>query len=280
MVGGLQLGRSALHLAQTFELADQAGLLTGPGAGRLPAWPDLPAHQRGGRMSDRQWLIRVRAAVAQQRHHQEAGPCRRPSTAASAPASRRIGLWRDRVAEVGLDKAARLIRDAGLRVSTLCRGGFLTAADAAGRPAGARGQPGRDRRGRGPGHPASCSWWSAGCRRATEDSSAARRARRRPRSRTWCRTPPEHGVRLVLEPLHPMYAADRAVVSTLGQALDLAAPHPTRGRGRRRRHLPRLVGPGPAGADRPRRPGEPDRHLPGLRLQPAARRGRPAVPRA
>jgi sugar phosphate isomerase/epimerase len=36
----------------------------------------------------------------------------------------------------------------------------------------------------------------------------------------------EHGVRLVLEPLHPMYAADRAVISTLGQALDLAAPHP------------------------------------------------------
>ena len=36
----------------------------------------------------------------------------------------------------------------------------------------------------------------------------------------------EHGVRLVLEPLHPMYVADRAVVSTLGQALDLAGPHP------------------------------------------------------
>ena len=35
----------------------------------------------------------------------------------------------------------------------------------------------------------------------------------------------EHDVRLVLEPLHPMYAADRAVISTLGQALDLAAPY-------------------------------------------------------
>jgi sugar phosphate isomerase/epimerase len=34
----------------------------------------------------------------------------------------------------------------------------------------------------------------------------------------------ENGVRLVLEPLHPMYAADRALISTLGQALDLAAP--------------------------------------------------------
>jgi sugar phosphate isomerase/epimerase len=31
-------------------------------------------------------------------------------------------------------------------------------------------------------------------------------------------------VRIVLEALHPMFAADRAVLSTLGQALDLAAP--------------------------------------------------------
>jgi sugar phosphate isomerase/epimerase len=38
----------------------------------------------------------------------------------------------------------------------------------------------------------------------------------------------EHGVRLVLEPLHPMYAADRALISTLGQALDLAAPYDAR----------------------------------------------------
>jgi len=34
----------------------------------------------------------------------------------------------------------------------------------------------------------------------------------------------EHGVRMVLEALHPMFAADRAVISTLGQALDLAEP--------------------------------------------------------
>ena len=31
------------------------------------------------------------------------------------------------------------------------------------------------------------------------------------------------GVTLAIEPLHPMYASDRAVVSTLGQALDIAA---------------------------------------------------------
>ncbi|GAA4205991.1 hypothetical protein GCM10023074_45870 [Microbispora amethystogenes] len=36
----------------------------------------------------------------------------------------------------------------------------------------------------------------------------------------------DRGVRLALEPLHPMYCADRAVLSTLGQALDLAERYP------------------------------------------------------
>ena len=38
-----------------------------------------------------------------------------------------IGLWREKVAEVGIDKAARLITDQGLTVTSLCRGGFFTA---------------------------------------------------------------------------------------------------------------------------------------------------------
>src|SRR5690606_30756310 len=44
-----------------------------------------------------------------------------------------VGLWREPVAEHGLAATARLVRDAGLTVTSLCRGGFLTAADAAGR---------------------------------------------------------------------------------------------------------------------------------------------------
>src|SRR5581483_11719146 len=38
-----------------------------------------------------------------------------------------IGLWREPVAEIGVDAAAKLVDSAGLRVSSLCRGGFLTA---------------------------------------------------------------------------------------------------------------------------------------------------------
>ena len=40
-----------------------------------------------------------------------------------------IGLWRDPVAATGLRAAANLVADAGLRVSSLCRGGFLTSRD-------------------------------------------------------------------------------------------------------------------------------------------------------
>ncbi|HEX4703392.1 MAG TPA: sugar phosphate isomerase/epimerase, partial [Pseudonocardiaceae bacterium] len=34
-----------------------------------------------------------------------------------------IGVWRDRLAETGVAQAKRLLDDAGLRVSSLCRGG-------------------------------------------------------------------------------------------------------------------------------------------------------------
>ena len=46
-----------------------------------------------------------------------------------------IGLWRDKVAEVGLDTAVEMVRASGLNVSSLCRGGFLTAADGPGQAA-------------------------------------------------------------------------------------------------------------------------------------------------
>src|SRR5256885_4607311 len=38
-----------------------------------------------------------------------------------------IGLWREETIAYGLDRAAALVRDAGLRVTSLCRGGVFTA---------------------------------------------------------------------------------------------------------------------------------------------------------
>ena len=133
-----------------------------------------------------------------------------------------IGPWRDRVEEAGLDKAARLIKDAGLRVSSLCRGGFLTAPDAEGQAAALADNRAAileavalDTR--------ELFLVVGGLAPGEKDVVAARR-RVADRLADLVPFAEENGVRLVLEPLHPMYAADRALISPLGQALDLAAP--------------------------------------------------------
>jgi sugar phosphate isomerase/epimerase len=46
-----------------------------------------------------------------------------------------VGFWRDKVSETGLSESARIVRDAGLRVSSLCRGGMFPAVTAAERRA-------------------------------------------------------------------------------------------------------------------------------------------------
>ena len=85
------------------------------------------------------------------------------------------------------------------------------------------------------------------------------------------------GVTLAIEPLHPMYVCDRAVVSTLGQALDIAADFD-----------PSVVGatvdtfhvwwdPDVLEPDRARRARGPHRDLPGVRLEDAAPRRRAAL---
>lgn len=135
-----------------------------------------------------------------------------------------LGLWRDRVAEVGTEEAARLIADAGLRVSSLCRGGFLTAAGRAGqREALADNQAAIDEAATlGTGE----LIMVVGGLPAGDRDLVVARQRLADRLAELVPYASRHGVRLVLEPLHPMYCADRAVLSTLGQALDLAAPHP------------------------------------------------------
>lgn len=135
-----------------------------------------------------------------------------------------LGLWRDRVHEAGVEKAAKLVRDAGLRVSSLCRGGFLTASDAAGvvgalednkRAIDEAVTLGTD----------ALVMVVGGLPEGDVDLAGARE-RVAERLAELAPYAGDHGVKLVLEALHPMYVADRAVLSTLGQALDLAAPHP------------------------------------------------------
>lgn len=146
-----------------------------------------------------------------------------------------VGLWRDRVAEAGTERAAWLVREAGLRVSSLCRGGFLTAADDAGRRAATEDNRAavveaatlgtRELVMVVGGLPACPEPGTAALPDGDRDVVAARQ-RVADRIAELVPFAEEHGVRLVLEALHPMFAADRAVLSTLAQCLDLAAPFP------------------------------------------------------
>ncbi|MFJ9695639.1 sugar phosphate isomerase/epimerase family protein [Kitasatospora sp. NPDC101183] len=136
-----------------------------------------------------------------------------------------IGLWRDKVAEAGGGaRAAKLVREAGLTVSSLCRGGFLTAADPAGRRAALEDNL------RAIEEAATLGTDTlvlvvGGLPEGSRDLPGAR-ARVAELIAELAPHAGAAGVRLAIEPLHPMFCADRAVVSTLGQALDLAEPHP------------------------------------------------------
>jgi len=130
-----------------------------------------------------------------------------------------IAPWRQQFAEVPISIAARAVRDAGMRVSSLCRGGFFPAATAAERQSRVDdnlravdeaaelgtdvlvlvcgGVVGKD---------------LPGSRQMVEDGIAAVLPHAA-----------ERGVRLGIEPLHPMFAADRSVIATLGEADALTA---------------------------------------------------------
>lgn len=132
---------------------------------------------------------------------------------------RGISPWREQVAEIGLVRTAQLIRTHGLTVTGYCRGGMFPAADKAGQQAalddnyravdealevgsaclvlvvGGMPKGSRD---------------IAGARQQVHDGIANLLQYSR-----------KMGMPLAIEPLHPMYAADRACINTLAQANDL-----------------------------------------------------------
>jgi sugar phosphate isomerase/epimerase len=128
-----------------------------------------------------------------------------------------IGIWRDKLAEAGLDSAVRFVRDAGMRVSSLCRGGMFPAATAAERQARID-----DNR---------CAIDDAAaldadvlvlvCGPAPDRDIQSARSMVADAIGQLIPYAAERGVRLGIEPLHPMYAADRSVITTLSEALDL-----------------------------------------------------------
>ena len=130
-----------------------------------------------------------------------------------------IAPWRDQVEAIGLDEAARIVKVNGLRVTGYCRGGMFPAADEIGLAAAI----GDNKRAidEAAALGADCLVMVVGGLAGKSKDIAAARAMVAdglaavlPYARA-CKVP------LAIEPLHPMYAADRACVNTLEQALDL-----------------------------------------------------------
>ncbi len=138
---------------------------------------------------------------------------------------RGVSPWRDQVAAVGLAQAARAVRDLGLSLSGYCRGGMLTC-DAA------RVQEARDDNRRAVDEAkalgAPClvlvvgglPQFSRPGSTPSKDIDAARAqvAERLAELLDYARSV---AMPLAIEPMHPMYAADRGCVNTMGHALDL-----------------------------------------------------------
>ncbi|UYQ66491.1 sugar phosphate isomerase/epimerase family protein [Streptomyces peucetius] len=135
-----------------------------------------------------------------------------------------VGLWREPVAAYGLDATAKLVRDAGLEVTSLCRGGFLTAIDETDRARALDDNRAAIDEAATLGTD-TLVLVSGGLPPGSRDLAAARE-RIADALAALAPYAAERGVRLAVEPLHPMFASDRCVVSTLDQALDLAERFP------------------------------------------------------
>jgi sugar phosphate isomerase/epimerase len=138
---------------------------------------------------------------------------------------RAISPWRDQVHAAGLATVSKLVKDHGLALSGYCRGGMFPAVDAAGRKAA------RDDNRRAVDEArelnAACLVLVVGGLPGALAGKAAHKDIALARSQVTDGIAElleySRSVRmpLAIEPLHPMYAADRACINTLEQALDV-----------------------------------------------------------
>lgn len=166
---------------------------------------------------DHRWMS-INTATVRRQHGQD-WPLLQILDACAARGVRAVAPWRDQVQAAGLAETARSLRAHGIELSGYCRGGMFTSEGARddnlraldeacelGAPClvlVVGGLPGALA-----GHAQHKD--IAAARRQVTDGIAQLLAAAR-----------ERGMPLAIEPLHPMYAADRACINTLSQALDV-----------------------------------------------------------
>jgi sugar phosphate isomerase/epimerase len=130
-----------------------------------------------------------------------------------------VAPWRDQIAAAGLKPAVRRFRDLGLACSGLCRGGMFPAGTPEGR---ARAHEDNLRAlDEAVAFDAACLVLVVGGLPDGSRDLPAARAEVEDGIAALLEPARAAGMPLAIEPLHPMYAADRACVNTMAQALDI-----------------------------------------------------------
>jgi sugar phosphate isomerase/epimerase len=167
--------------------------------------------------ADHRWLSINTATV--RRQHGKDWPLPQILEACAARGIRAVSPWRDQVQAAGLAATARQLRTLGLELSGYCRGGMFT------------NEGWRDDNRRALDEActlnAPCLVLVVGglpgalAGRAQHKDIAGARERVTEGIAALLDEARERGMPLAIEPLHPMYAADRACINTLAQALDV-----------------------------------------------------------
>jgi len=172
---------------------------------------------------DHRWLSINTATVRRQRGQD--WPLLQILEACAARGIRAVSPWRDQVEQAGLAATAKAVKAHGLELSGYCRGGMFTYADSAQREAV------RDDNRRALDEAcelnAACLVLVVGglpgalAGHALHKDLDSARQQVAEGVQLLLNDARERGMPLAIEPLHPMYAADRACINTLEQALDL-----------------------------------------------------------
>jgi len=125
-----------------------------------------------------------------------------------------ISIWRHKLAETGVARAATLLRDAGLRVSSVCRGGMFPALTASERAS----RIDDNRRAIDDAATLGAEVLVLVCGAAPDRDIAAAREMVADGIAAVAPYAAERGVRLGIEPLHPAFAAERSCITTMREA--------------------------------------------------------------
>jgi sugar phosphate isomerase/epimerase len=142
-------------------------------------------------------------------------------TAAPAFAAAGVGgitVWRDALAGRNIRSTATLLQELGLQVVSLCRGGFFPAVDKTKRKLAIEDNLKAIDEAHELGAPLVVLVCGADPAQSLEES----RKQIQEGIANCIDHAKQAGVRLAIEPLHPMYAGDRSAINTLAQANDMA----------------------------------------------------------